>query len=258
MKTCASQLKVRAELRADWCEKDRRMETIINEQLLDQKLAVLEEAQTWSPRLISKLENYIRTADDQDLFRINALSFANERNLSENEAIDLFLHSTALGLFVMDWSLLCPQCCCVVESFRSLNKVHNHYHCPFCQVGYDAVLDEFVSVTFTIRQNIREIEFHNLDQLSAWDRFFKTQNAAEGVLPDGRSVMSVKAAFTRAVNYLPSGTIKSIEVEVNEGTIMGSCPSGKAAILVAVSGKPSQDPQIVPVSYGDKVYIHDV
>ena len=41
----------------------------------------------------------------------------------------------------MDWSLYCPKCCCVVESFRSLKSLHNHYHCPFCQVGYDAVLD---------------------------------------------------------------------------------------------------------------------
>ena len=111
------------------------MVSAVNEQLLDERLAALEEARAWSPRLISKLESHIRTADDLALFRINAFSFAQERHLPENEIIDLFLHATALGLFSMDWSLYCPQCCCVVESFRSLKSLHNHYHCPFCQVA---------------------------------------------------------------------------------------------------------------------------
>jgi hypothetical protein len=87
------------------------MVSAVNEQLLDERLAALEEARAWSPRLISKLESHIRTADDLALFRINAFSFAQERHLAENEIIDVFLHATALGLFAMDWSLYCPQCC---------------------------------------------------------------------------------------------------------------------------------------------------
>ena len=103
------------------------MVSTVNEQLLDERLAALEEARAWSPRLVSKLENHIRTADDLALFRINAFSFAKQRHLPEDEVIDLFLHATALGLFSLDWSLYCPKCCCVVESFRSLKSLHNHY-----------------------------------------------------------------------------------------------------------------------------------
>jgi class 3 adenylate cyclase len=234
------------------------MEKAVNEQLLDKRLAALEEARAWSPRLVSKLENHIRTADDQGLFRINAFSFARERNLSENEVIDLFLHATALGLFFMDWSLFCPQCCCVVDSFRNLNRLHNHYHCPFCQVGYDAALDEYIAVTFTVSQDIRKIKFHDPDQLSAWDKFFKTQNTSEGLLPDGQPVVSAKAALARAVNYLPPGETTSIEIEVSEGTVVGSCPYGKAAIMVSIAGAPVSTLQIVPVAYGDPVHVHDM
>ena len=145
----------------------------INEQLLDERLAALEEARAWSPRLISKLESHIRTADDLALFRINAFSFAGERHLPENEIIDLFLHATAVGLFSMDWSLYCPQCCCVVESFRSLKSLHNHYHCAFCQVGYDAALDEYIAVAFTVSPNIRKTwtlyHMHNRS-IHKWDK----------------------------------------------------------------------------------------
>src|SRR3984893_16210295 len=203
------------------------MVSAVNEQLLDERLAALEEAQVWSPRLISKLESHIRAADDLALFRINAFSFAQERHLPENEIIDLFLHATALGLFSMDWSLYCPQCCCVVESFRSLKSLHNHYHCPFCQVGYDAALDEYIAVAFTVSPNIRKIQFHDPDQLSAWDKFFRTQTT-------------------------------SIEIEVDEGTVVGSCPLGRAAIMVSIVGAPASGPQVVPVAYGDKVHVHDV
>ena len=174
------------------------MVSAVNEQLLDERLAELEAARSWSPRLISKLESHIRTADDQALFRINAFSFAQQRHLDENEIIDLFLHATALGLFSMDWSLYCPQCCCVVESFRSLKSLHNHYHCAFCQVGYDAALDEYIAVAFTVSPGIRKIAFHEPDQLSAWDKFFKTQNTAEGLLPDGQPLVNAKAALARS------------------------------------------------------------
>ena len=45
----------------------------------------------------------IRTADDDALFRVNPFAFANQWDLDANEAIDLFLHATAAGLFEMDW-----------------------------------------------------------------------------------------------------------------------------------------------------------
>ena len=231
----------------------------LNEPLLDERLAALEKARAWSPRLISKLESHIRSADDPALFRINAFSFAKERNLSETEIIDLFLHATALGLFSMDWSLYCPQCCCVVESFRSLKGLHNHYHCAFCQVGFEAALDEYIAVAFTVSPDIRRIAFHDPDQLSAWDKFFKTQNTADGLLPDGQPLVNAKAALARSVTYLPAGETTSIEIEVDEGTVVATCPSGRAALVLPIAGRPASAPQIVAVAYGEgKVNGHDV
>jgi class 3 adenylate cyclase len=231
----------------------------VNEPLLDERLAALEEARAWSPRLISKLESHIRSADDLALYRINAFSFAKERHLAENEIIDLFLHATALGLFSMDWSLYCPQCCCVVESFRSLKSLHNHYHCAFCQVGFEAALDEYIAVGFTVSPNIRKIAFHEPEQLSAWDRFFKTQNTAEGLLPDGQPLVNVKAAAARSVTYLPPGETTTIEIEADEGTVSATCPSGRAALMISIAGAPASAPQAVSVAYGDdKVDGHDV
>src|SRR5262245_32842839 len=114
----------------------------INEAVLDERLAELEKARSWSPRVISKLEAHIRGAEDEGLFRINPLTFAADKHIDETEAIDLFIYATKAGLFVMDWLMLCLSCACVVENFRSLKGVHNHYHCNICQGDYEADLDE--------------------------------------------------------------------------------------------------------------------
>jgi hypothetical protein len=120
------------------------------------------------------------------------------------------------------------------------------------------VLDEYIAVAFTVSPNIRKIQFHDPDQLSAWDKFFKTQNTAEGLLPDGQPLVNAKAALARSVTYLPAGETTSIEIEVDEGTVVGSCPLGRAAIMVSIVGAPASGPQVMPVAYGDKALVHDV
>jgi hypothetical protein len=86
------------------------MATWVDEPALDERLARLEAARAWSPRVVSRLEALIRSGDDAALFRINPFTFAAERGLGEQEAIDLFLHASASGLFETDWLLICPRC----------------------------------------------------------------------------------------------------------------------------------------------------
>src|ERR671929_171211 len=93
---------------------------VVDERALDERLARLEAARSWSPRTVSRLEALIRTGDDADLFRVNPFTFATQRGLDAGETVDLFLHAAALGLFEMDWLLICPACACAVESFAQL------------------------------------------------------------------------------------------------------------------------------------------
>ena len=74
----------------------------VNEQQLDEQLSQLEQARPWSPRVMSKLETFIRSAPDFDLFRVNPVQYAVERSMTEAEALDLFLHAAKVGLFEMD------------------------------------------------------------------------------------------------------------------------------------------------------------
>jgi class 3 adenylate cyclase len=233
-----------------------RVTAIVNEELLDDRLAKLETARSWSPRLVSKLESHIRSADDEALFRINPFAFARERSLREDEVIDLLLHSTSLGLFGMDWLLLCPKCSCVVESLRSLEGVHSHYHCTACQIDLEASLDDQIAITFTVSPQIRAIAFHHPEQLSAHDYCFKYGATRDGVLPDGRPFVDVKIALTKAVSYLPPGETTRMAIEASEGSILGISPEGKASLLFAIEGAPSVTGQVAHVLYEKEVREH--
>jgi len=232
------------------------MTAIVKEELLDERLAKLETVRSWSPRLVSKLESHIRSADDEALFRINPFNFASERSLGENEVIDLLLHATSLGLFGMDWLLLCPKCSCVVESLRSLEGVHRHYHCSACQVDLEASLDDQIAITFTVSPEIRAIAFHHPDQLSAHDYCFKYGATRDGVLPDGRAFVDVKIALTKAVSYLPPGETTRMTVEASEGSILGISPEGKAGLLYSIEGAPSSSGQVAHVLFEKQVREH--
>jgi class 3 adenylate cyclase len=226
------------------------MTSSVNEKLLDERLARLEQARAWSPRVISKLESHVRSADEDALFRINPFGFAAEKNVSENEAVDLFLHAAAVGLFSMDWHLLCSACSCVVESFRSLKGVHNQFHCNVCTMDYEASLDDLISVTFTINPQIRDIALLHPERLSAWDYFFKFGGTTDGRLPDGTPFVNIQQSFTKAVTYLPPGETTRIEIETNEGTIVGGSMEGKAAFLYHVDSESPPVAQVFRVVFG--------
>ena len=68
------------------------MDFKVNDNTLEETLAKVEGVRNWSPRVISKLENSIRTADDEDLFRVSPLHWASQKSVDEYEAVDLFLH----------------------------------------------------------------------------------------------------------------------------------------------------------------------
>jgi len=208
----------------------------VNEQLLDERLAELEKARAWSPRLVFKLESHIRSADEEGLFRVNPFTFAREKNLKETEIIDLFLYATSLGLFEMDWQLLCQQCSCVVESFGSLKGLHSQFHCNICQVDYEATLDDYIAVTFTVSRQIRDIAFHHPERLSASD-YFRMGGTPDGVLPDGTRFIDFQAKVIKALGFLPPRETTRFTIDMeSEGMILGVSPEGKAALLYTVSG----------------------
>jgi class 3 adenylate cyclase len=225
------------------------MATLVDERLLDKRLAQLEAARPWSPRVVSRLEALIRTDDDAALFRVNPFVFASERGLEEDEAIDLFLHAAAQGLFEMDWLLICPRCACAVESFARLRAVLRRFRCPECHNEYEAAMDDFIAIYFTISPQIRAIRYHRPETLEPFDYMFVFKGVREGRMPDGRPFVDAVRSALRGLAFLEPGGTATFAFEATEGKLAGGSSDADAGFVLQVGAEPTTEPQRLRLTY---------
>jgi len=220
---------------------------MIDEKKLEERLVALEAAKSWSPRVVSRLETLLRSGTDEALYRINPIQFATEKSIAEAEGIDLFLHACVAGLFDMDWLLVCPMCSDVVESFRTLRKLHTHFHCHLCQSDYDAALDDYIAVTFTVSPAVRGIRFHEPDKLSAWDYVFHYKLTPGGLMPDGVPWSETAKGLVRVLTRIEPGSVANLEVDAVEGALLGQDFESDAQFFFPVASGAGVTQPHVPV-----------
>ena len=212
------------------------MPAAIDEKVLDEKLAALETARAWSPRLISKLEALLRHEDDFALFKINPIKFAAEKGVSEAEAIDLFLHATNAGLFTMNWHLLCPSCGDAVKSFASLGGVHTKLYCSLCHVDTFAQLDDYIEVSFVVSGQVRAISAHHPETLTADDYYFRYRFSENARFPDGVKFTERYRSFLKHLSYLEPGETRRLDLDVTPGWFVAHDLMRETGSLFAVAG----------------------
>ncbi|MGH6913210.1 MAG: DUF5939 domain-containing protein, partial [Geminicoccales bacterium] len=219
------------------------MATLVDERTLDERLARLEAARPWSPRVVSRLEALIRTDDDAALFRINPFAFAGQSGLEQGEAIDLFLHAAALGLFEMDWLLICPRCACAVESFARLRAVLSRFRCPECRNEYEAAMDDLIAIYFTISAQIRTIRYHRPETLGPFDYIYGFKGVREGRMPDGGSFLDAARSSLRGAAFLEPGETTRFAFEAAPGALWGFSSDTAAGFELQVGTEATSEPQ---------------
>ena len=231
------------------------MTVSVNEVTLDDKLMQLEASRSWSPRIISRLETHIRTADDYDVFRINPFQYASDKNMDEQEAIDLFIYSTKFGLFEMEWHLVCAFCGYVVESLSELSKLHSHFVCDFCRAENDVAMDDYIQVTFTISPQVRTISYHQADWLSIEDYYFK-YSFAKGVqpFPNGLTHRQVAEMITRHMQYVEPDEQITVETEITPGMLQAKDLSHRASLIFFLQ-EPQSDQEAIPIHLEDGHFV---
>jgi hypothetical protein len=213
------------------------MATLVDERTLDERLARLEATRPWSPRVVSRLEALIRSDDDAALFRVNPFTFASERGLGADEAIDLFLHATAQGVFEMDWLLICPRCACAVESFARLRAVLRRFRCPECHNEYEAAMDDFIAIYFNVSPQICATRYHRPETLDPFDYMFVFKGVREGRRPDGQPYLDSVRAALRGLAFLEPGDTVTFKFEAAEGTLSGGSSDTDAGFVLRVGAE---------------------
>ena len=210
------------------------MATLVDERMLDERLAQLEAARPWSPRSVSRLEALIRADDDAALFRVNPFTFASQRGLGEGETIDLFPHASALGLFEMDWLLVCPRCACAVESFARLRAVLSRFRCPECHNEYEAAMDDFIAIYFSVSPQICAIRYHRPEPLEPFDYMFVFKGVREGRRPDGVPYVDSVRSALRGIAFLEPGETTRFALDAAPGTLSGASSDTEAGFVLQV------------------------
>src|SRR5882757_11368924 len=132
------------------------------------QFAVLK--QTADAAVVDAISQLIENGDDRQLNRINLLDFAARTGLDEERVISGFLHAARLGLFDLNWNVLCPGCGGVLGAHETLKSLRpDDYHCALCAAGYEATVDERVEVAFTVSPRVRHIAAHDPHTLPMWE-----------------------------------------------------------------------------------------
>ncbi len=230
------------------------MATVIDERAFDERLARLEAARAWSPRIVSRLEALIRDGEDEALFRVNPFAFARQRDLDPVEVTDLFLHATALGLFDMDWLLICPRCACAVESFTKLRAVLRQYRCPQCNNDYEAAMDDFIAIYFNLSPQIAAIRYHRPETLEPFDYMFHFRGVREGHRPDGAPYIDSSRDALRGIGFVPPGETVRYAFQAAPGLLAGISADTEAGFLLPVAGAARAEPQKAVFTYHGTAY----
>src|SRR5438477_5891514 len=137
---------------------------------------------------VDALEKHVKEALDADLVRINALDFSARYGLSEEQAIDLFLHAAKRGLFEMSWNLLCSSCGSVMTTAEHIRQMtEEHPFCELCSVSVPLSVDELVEVSFTVSPSVRHISAHAPETMQMWDYLRQLYFSPSVKLPTGEA-----------------------------------------------------------------------
>lgn len=94
--------------------------------------------------------------------RINPFQFADAAGVDAETALDLFVHGAKLGLFDLEWGMVCPLCGGITHSVAELDRVaEDSHHCSLCEKDVDSVLDDTVEVSFAYAASGAQLDLHS-------------------------------------------------------------------------------------------------
>jgi class 3 adenylate cyclase len=205
------------------------------------------------PAVYDAIERLVRDGADRHLVRVNVLAFAARHGLDEERVISAFLHASRLGLFELNWNVLCPGCGGVLESSQQLKSVHKEaYDCALCSRAYEPTLDEMVEVAFTVSPKVRKIAAHDRDLLPVWE-YFRQIFWGSGIDLPEEGLESILEEITIDSIELGPGEKAQMSVQLPAEFIIVFEPVTHAAHFIDVKGEPTKERQSLSLIY-NKVF----
>jgi class 3 adenylate cyclase len=195
------------------------------------------------PEVVAAIEALVRDGEDRALSRINVLKFAAERKLDEEKAISALLHASRLGLFELNWNVLCPGCGGVLDSSQQLKSVHKEaYDCALCSRAYEPTLDEMVEVVFTVNPRVRRISAHDPHLLPLWE-YFRQIFWGTGIDLPEEGFIEMMEEFTIDTMEIGPGEKAQLSLTLPADFVILFEPATHFAHFIDVKGEPTKERQ---------------
>ncbi len=161
--------------------------------------------------------------------RINPFAFATTAGLATDTATDLFVHGAKLGLFDLEWGMVCPLCGAITNSVPRLDGVaEDVVFCALCNRDAPSVLDDTVEVTFAYNPANQTLDLHedfpaylahhtsaSYPYREGWQRYHKDHTAGDlklGAGEQGSLRLQLKAGQTYRLLCLDTHSGAMLEV----------------------------------------------
>lgn len=126
------------------------------ERLVTARAALARDAQQPAD-LVSRLTDFVTTADDLASQRMRPYALADAWSTDRRNTLKLFLHATRAGLLDFHWDVLCPHCRGAKGTSSTMGALNTDAHCDTCHLDFTADFDQSVELTFTPNAAVRRV-----------------------------------------------------------------------------------------------------
>lgn len=180
---------------------------------------------------VAKLGRFLAEAEEEALFRMSPIQYAQTQGISERDAIDLFLHATHAGLMEFTWGLMCPACKAFLSTPAALRSLAKRRSCNLCDLEV-APTDDALEVAFTVSPAVRRIRFHDLSMVDYRRDWARIYFSASNVLsPEVRELAEQCVVWS---DELPQGETRTFSGELQAGTYGVVAPFSHVWTWIAV------------------------
>ncbi|MBV8332790.1 MAG: hypothetical protein JO192_08665 [Candidatus Eremiobacteraeota bacterium] len=203
-----------------------------------------------APEVIAALESFVTSAEDRDLLRMRPYELADRWKLPRRDVLRACLYATRAGKLNLRWNVICPGCRGPQPGMETLESLQRGYHCPSCNIPFDAVFDRSVEVTFNARPLGRGGE-EGLFCLASPQR--SAHVYAQSVLPAGTSeevllalragVYDVNAVGVAVAPFVASAnnTLRRAVAQITDGSVDVPDAVGTGELQLLVENRLDRD-----------------
>jgi hypothetical protein len=121
---------------------------------LERLLARLRREGIGEP-LVKRFARHVATASDAEVLRMQPFGLADTWGADRSEMLRLLVHAERERTLYHTWEVMCPNCRVPTVRAATLAGVPERFHCDACGIAYDADLERWVELRYSVHARMR-------------------------------------------------------------------------------------------------------